>query len=82
MKFIANLIVKSNQWYENLPDKKGSLFYNSLVFIPYALITFGLIFIMPSKSGIFECSMGLCWILLVCLWRLSFDWIKYRSKKG
>jgi len=82
-KLIANFIIKSNEWYENLPRFSGEMFYLGLVFIPYICIVFGLILLTPSETGILECGLGMLWILMVCLWRLSFDWIKdYRKLKN
>jgi hypothetical protein len=80
MKFLANLIVRSNEWYENLPKFSGEMFYLGLVFIPYMWIVFGLAILVPSKTGILGCSLGLLWVLLVCLWRVSFSYIKERRK--
>lgn len=82
MRMIANFIVKTNEWYENLPKISGEMFYLGLVFIPYMWIVFGLAVWAP-RTGILGCVFGILWILLVCLWRLSFDWIKdYRKFKN
>ena len=37
-KIMKKLIIKSNQWYESLPDMKGFIFYLSLIFIPYVIL--------------------------------------------
>lgn len=82
MKLITNFIVKTNQWYENLPKISGEMFYLGLVFIPYMVITFGTMFIIPSKTGILSCGLGLLWIVLVIAWRMSFKSImEYRNFK-
>lgn len=61
---MKKLIIKSNQWYESLSIRKGSLFYMALIFIPYAI----LMLTLPKPYYYF--SIG--WPLLVAIWRFSY----------
>jgi hypothetical protein len=62
---MKKLIIKSNQWYEALPDMKGFIFYFSLVFIPYVI----LMLTLPKPYYLF--SIG--WPFLVAIWRFSYQ---------
>ena len=74
---MKNWIIKSNQWYENLPEKKGSIFYLCLVFIPYILLNIILIGFIPTISPL-VCTLSCgSWIILVTLWRVLYDIIKF-----
>jgi hypothetical protein len=67
-KIMKRLIIKSNQWYESLPDMKGSLFYLALIFIPYVI----LMLTLPKPYYYFS----MMWPLLVAIWRFSYQIIK------
>ncbi len=65
---IKNFIIKTNVWYENLPNIKGDIFYLSLIFIPYIIL-------MITLSDRWH-LLSLAWPFSVALWRFSFKVIK------
>lgn len=56
------LIVKTNEWYENLDELYGSIFYLSLIFVPFILI--GILTNLPI--------LAIGWVFMVAVWRLSY----------
>lgn len=76
---IKRFIIKTNEWYESLPEIKGRLFYLSIIFIPYTLILF-----LTPFSGVTPSMLSLTWVFLVAMWRTSYFWIKdwENIKKG
>lgn len=62
------LIIKSNEWYESLPELKGSLFFLALVLVPYVLL---MIFLNKPYY-----NFSIVWPVLVGLWRFSYKVIQ------
>ena len=56
------LIVKTNEWYENLDKLYSGIFYLSLIFVPFILLGF-------FSGGV---TYSFIWIFLVISWRLSY----------
>ena len=74
---IKKIIIKTNEWYEGLPNIKGDLFYLSLCFIPYILILFLISFDdVSDPNGIYPTLIGFMWLLSVAMWRVSYKYIK------
>lgn len=65
---MINFIRKTNQWYESLSNIRGSIFYLSLVFIPYIL----LMIFLPKPYYL----LSILWPTFVAIWRLSYQLIK------
>ncbi len=70
---MLNFIRKTNQWYESLPEVKGSLFYLALIFVPYCLLMFLLMTFFVDKPYYL---ISILWPVLVSIWRLSYQLIK------
>ena len=65
---MIKFIKRTNEWYESLTEMKGSIFYLSLVFVPYILI----MLLAPSPYN----RLALIWCLLVAIWRVSYSFLK------
>lgn len=65
---MINFIRKTNQWYESLSNIRGSIFYLSLIFIPYIL----LMIFLPKPYYL----LSMLWPIFVAIWRLSYQVIK------
>jgi len=75
---MKQLIIKSNEWYDNLPEPKRTLFF--FITIVGSLLVMECINYCISKNVIFA---FLIWILLFCSWRVSYifiDWIDWYKK--
>jgi len=75
---ISKFIIKTNEWYEKLPNLKGSIFYISLIFIPYI----SLFFISAVFWPRFFYAVPITWVFMVAMWRASYQWIiEFRKNK-
>ena len=71
---MIKFIKVTNQWYESLSEIKGSIFYLSLVFIPYVL----LMIFLPKPLYL----SSVLWPLFVAIWRFSYILIKDFGNKS
>jgi hypothetical protein len=65
---MIKFIKYTNEWYESLSEVKSSVFYLSLVFIPYIALM-----ILLNKP---YNTISIIWPVLVAIWRLSYKIIK------
>ncbi len=75
---MIRFIIKSNEWYEKLPELKGFIFYLSLIFIPYTIL-------LILVQGVHGNICAIFWPLIVALWRMSYkllvDFKKIKESK-
>lgn len=66
---MKNWIVKSNRWYDNLPDTKRFLFFLFVVMGSYTVVQ---LVIVPYCILAFP-----IWVLLLMSWRMSYIFLKH-----
>ena len=70
---MKKLIIKSNKWYDNLPDGKRLGFF--LVFILGSLIATQ--YFMYVKNVVWAFPV---WAGVICFWRLTYFYINEKKK--
>lgn len=65
---MIKFILRTNKWYESLPERSGSLFYMALIFIPYIILMITL-----NKPYY---NLSIVWPFLVGIWRFSYKILK------
>ena len=70
---MKNLIIKTNKWFDSLSEVLSLVVFLSLVYTPFTIL-------MLSINGRSGTISAMIWILILIIWRLSYNLLKTNKK--